>query len=207
MKELLWGLKGRRPCPTVLLKKEGGERRDPGPRPSVHSAIFGSGSATAPPTPASASSPGPIRKQPSGSGNSREDPEAVSAVTRECGNPPFARRQWRQQRRRPRARMAGGGCRGPVREGLSVHARGGEAGGGAEFGVAGSGGEWGEPGERGGTTPPGKKVEGAWPSDARWRASGRLEVGPSVGGWGGAKWEGGGATGREGTCQRKEGIG
>lgn len=58
--------------------------------------------------------------------------------------------------------MAGGGCQGPVREGSSVHARGGEAGGGAEFGVAGWGGEWGEPGERGGTTPPGKKVEGAW---------------------------------------------
>ena len=41
MKELLWDLKGRRPCPTVELKKEGGERRDPGPRPGVHSAIFG----------------------------------------------------------------------------------------------------------------------------------------------------------------------
>lgn len=43
--------------------------------------------------------------------------------------------------------MAGGGCQGPVREGSSVHARGGEAGGGAEFGVAGCwgggvGGAW-----------------------------------------------------------------
>lgn len=49
---------------------------------------------------------GLIRKQPSGSGNSREDPEAVSAVTRECGALPFAQRRWRQLRRRPRARMA-----------------------------------------------------------------------------------------------------
>lgn len=45
MKELLQGLKGRRP--TAELKKERGERRDPGPRrdpgqrQGVHSAIFG----------------------------------------------------------------------------------------------------------------------------------------------------------------------
>lgn len=93
-----------------------------------------------PPTPASASSPGPIRKQPSGSGNSREDPEAVSAVTRQCGNPPFALRRWRQLRRRPRARMAGGDSRGPVREGASMHARGDEARGGAELRAGGWGG-------------------------------------------------------------------
>lgn len=37
-----------------------------------------------------ATRPGPIRKQPSGSGNSRQDPEAVSAITRECGKPPLA---------------------------------------------------------------------------------------------------------------------
>lgn len=92
------------------------------------------------PTPAGASSPGPVRKQPSGSGNSRGDPEGVSAVTRECWNPPFARRRWRQLRRRPRARMAGDGGRRPVREGASMHARGGRAGGGAELGAGGWGG-------------------------------------------------------------------
>lgn len=50
--------------------------------------------------------------------------------------------------------------------------------------LASVGGGWcGEPGERGGTTPPvGGGTEGAWSSDSRERASGRLEVGPSVGG-------------------------
>lgn len=57
----------------------------------------------------------------------------MSAVTRECGAPPFAQRRWRQLRRRPRARMADDCGRGLVREGASVHARGGEAGGGAEL--------------------------------------------------------------------------
>lgn len=57
----------------------------------------------------------------------------MSAVTKECGTPPFAQRRWRPLRRRPRARMADDCGRGLVREGASVHARGGEAGGGAEL--------------------------------------------------------------------------
>ncbi|KAK2097779.1 hypothetical protein P7K49_023230 [Saguinus oedipus] len=62
-----------------------------------------------PQAPSGASSPEPIRKQPSGSGNCREDPEAVRSVTRECENPPFALRPWRQLRRWPRAKISGGG--------------------------------------------------------------------------------------------------
>lgn len=68
----------------------------------------------------------------------------MSSVTWECGIPPFARRQWRQLRRRPQARMAGDGGRGPVREDGWVHARGGEAGGGAELGSRRVGGGEGE---------------------------------------------------------------
>lgn len=128
-----WGLKDGHP---------GLERRGPGPkrkgrglRPlgTLRSTL---GSPPARPTsPASASSPGSIRKQPSGSGNSRADPEAASAVTSECGNPPFARRRWRRLlRRRSRARRAGDGSRGLVREGASGPGRGGGAGGGAERG-------------------------------------------------------------------------
>lgn len=79
--------------------------------------------------------------------------------------------------------MPGGGSRRPVCEDASVHARGGEAGGGAELGVGGWGvvrGAWrkGRDHAAGG----GGGTEGAWSSDSRERASGRLEVGPSVGG-------------------------
>ncbi|XP_031543334.1 rab GTPase-binding effector protein 2 isoform X2 [Vicugna pacos] len=135
MKKLVHGLKDRRSSRTALPSEEDGEGRGLRPRPDVDSEISGRGLAISP-TPASASSPGPIRKQPSGSGNGREDPEAVSAVTRECGNPPFARRRWRQLRRRPRARMTGGGSREPVRDvlgpqpqdGAEVEAESGELG-------------------------------------------------------------------------------
>lgn len=56
--------------------------------------------------------------------------------------------------------MAGGGCQGPVREGSSVHARGGEAGGGAEFGVAGWGGGVGGAWRKGRDHAAGKKGGG-----------------------------------------------
>lgn len=56
-----------------------------------------------------------------------------------------------------------------------------------------------------------KKVEGAWSSNARWRASGRLEVGPSVGGAGRGQvdkgrghWKGGGVSEKRGLGEPRE---
>lgn len=139
------GFEGQAP----FLNSAAQERRQGGAGPGA-AAELGLGNlrprlGNRPPAPAWASSPGPIRKQPSGSGNSRGDPEGVSAVTRECWNPPFAWRRWRQLRRRSRARMAGDGGRGLVREGASVHARGGGTRGVAELGAGGVGvvrGDW-----------------------------------------------------------------
>lgn len=89
----------------------------------------------------------------------------MSSVTWECGIPPFARRQWRQLRRRPRARMAGDGGRGPVREDASVHARGGKPEAGPSSAAGGwglvRGGGGGETGERGGVCKH-RRVGVAW---------------------------------------------
>lgn len=208
MKELLRGLKDRCPSSTARLRKESEKGRGLGPLSGFgfDSEIFGRGSPFPPPTPASASSPGPIRKQPSGSGNSREDPEAVSAVTRQCGNPPFALRRWRQLRRRPRARMAGGDSRGPVREGASMHARGDEARGGAELRAGGWGGAEGSL-EKGAGPRRQERGGGAWPSGSRGRASGRLEVGPREGGEG-PGGQGAGPLGESsGVVSEKRGLG
>nr|XP_025866869.1 rab GTPase-binding effector protein 2 [Vulpes vulpes] len=96
MKELLQGLKDKRPSGTALPRKEGGAGRGPAAGLGLRLGNLRPGLGNRAPTPAWASSPGPIRKQPSGSGNSRGDPEGVSAVTGECWNPPFARRRWRE---------------------------------------------------------------------------------------------------------------
>lgn len=105
-------------------------RREAGPGP-VSTRKPPADAPQSPPLRAWAAGLGPIRKQPSGSGNSRQDPEAVSAVTRECGNPPLALRRWLQLRRRPRSRTGGCGDREPVCEGASVHAGSCVSGGGA----------------------------------------------------------------------------
>lgn len=133
------GFEGQAPFPNVAAQERRRGGAGPGAAAGLRLGNLRPRLGNQPPAAAWAWSPGPIRKQPSGSGNSRGDPEGVSAVTRECWNPPFARRRWRQLRRRSPARMAGDGSRGPVREGASMHARGDGIGGGAELGAGGRG--------------------------------------------------------------------
>ncbi|CAK7304756.1 hypothetical protein VULLAG_LOCUS11344 [Vulpes lagopus] len=72
MKELLQGLKDKRPSGTALPRKEGGAGRGVGPRlgSGCDSEIFGPGSAIGPRLP-----PGPRARGLSG--NSRADPETA----------------------------------------------------------------------------------------------------------------------------------
>lgn len=91
----------------------------------------------------------------------------MSAVTREYGTPPFARRRWRQLRRRPRARTACDDSRGLVSKDASVHERSGKGGGGAELSSRQMGGSEGIPEIGAGS---GATGGGAWPGDSRGRA-------------------------------------
>lgn len=80
--------------------------------------------------------------------------------------------------------MAGDGGRGPVREDVSVHARGGKAGGGAELSSRRVGGGEGETGERGGVweTPAGGRglaIQGVGPRE--WVGRGQVGKGRGLG--------------------------